>query len=67
LSYIPLLIGKISTGLSFAVLLNRYCPEDGPRDPGTMWLLIGLLVLIAPVGLLVLKSLIRVKEEGREI
>ncbi|MFZ9941209.1 MAG: MFS transporter [Luteolibacter sp.] len=67
LSYIPLLIGKISTGLSFAVLLNRYCPEEGPRDPGTMWLLIGLLVLIAPVGLLVLKSHIRVKEEGREI
>ncbi|MEY5019459.1 MAG: hypothetical protein RLZ22_547 [Verrucomicrobiota bacterium] len=66
LSYIPLLIGKISTGLSFAVLLNRYCPEEGPRDPGTMWLLIGLLVLIAPVGLLVLKSHIRVKEEGRE-
>ncbi|MCB1133360.1 MAG: MFS transporter, partial [Verrucomicrobiae bacterium] len=66
LSYIPLLIGKVATGLSFAGLLDRYVPADGPRQPGMMWLLIGLMVLVAPVGLLFLKSFIRVKEEGRE-
>jgi hypothetical protein len=31
-----------------------------------MWLVIGLMVLVAPVGLLVLMRFIRVKEEGRE-
>ncbi len=66
LSYIPLLIGKLITGAAFGGLLTRYCPEEGARDPGTMWMIIGALVLIAPVGLLVLKRFIRVKEEGRD-
>jgi MFS family permease len=66
LSYIPLLIGKLITGAAFGGLLAKYCPETGPRDPATMWLLIGLMVLVAPVGLLVLMRFIRVKEEGRE-
>ena len=66
LSYIPLLIGKLITGAAFGGLLAKYCPEVGPRDPATMWLIIGLMVLIAPVGLFVLRRFIRVKEEGRE-
>ncbi len=66
LSYIPLLIGKVATGLSFGGLLDRYCPAEGPRQPGMMWLIIGLMVLVAPVGLLFLKRFIRVREEGRE-
>jgi MFS family permease len=66
LSYIPLLIGKLITGAAFGGLLARYCPEVGPRDPATMWLIIGLLVLVAPIGLFVLRRHIRVKEEGRE-
>ena len=66
LSYIPLLIGKLITGAAFGGLLAKYCPETGQRDPATMWLVIGLMVLVAPVGLLVLMRFIRVKEEGRE-
>jgi len=66
LSYIPLLIGKLITGAAFGGLLAKYCPEDGPRDPGMMWLIIGLMVLVAPVGLLLLKPFIRMKEEGRD-
>jgi MFS family permease len=66
LSYIPLLIGKLITGAAFGGLLAKYCPEEGPRDPSTMWLIIGLLVLVAPAGLLILSRFIRVREEGRE-
>jgi MFS family permease len=66
LSYVPLLIGKLITGAAFGGLLARYCPDHGPRDPGTMWLIIALMVLVAPVGLLVLRRFIRVKEAGRE-
>ena len=65
LSYVPLLIGKLITGAAFGGLLAKYCPENGPRDPGTMWLIIGLMVLVAPVGLLVFRRFIRVREEGR--
>lgn len=66
LSYIPLLIGKLITGAFFGGLLTKYCPETGARNPSMMWLLIGLMVLIAPVGLLVFQKFIRVKEQGRE-
>lgn len=66
LSYVPLLIGKLITGAAFGGLLARYCPEQGTRNPGMMWLIIGLMVLVAPVGLLVFQRYIRVKEEGRE-
>lgn len=65
LSYVPLLIGKLITGAAFGGLLAKYCPEEGPRDPGMMWLIIGLLVLVAPVGLLIFRKYIRVREEGR--
>lgn len=66
LSYVPLLLGKLITGAAFGGLLERYCPEEGERNSPMMWTIIGLMVLIAPVGLLVLRSRIRVKEEGRE-
>ena len=65
LSYVPLLIGKLITGAAFGGLLAKYCPEEGPRDPGMMWLIIGLMVLVAPVGLLIFRKYIRVREEGR--
>ena len=66
LSYVPLLIGKLITGAAFGGLLAKYCPEEGPRDPGMMWLIIGLMVLVAPMALLIFRKYIRVKEEGRE-
>jgi MFS family permease len=65
LSYVPLLIGKLITGAAFGGLLAKYCPEEGPRDPGMMWLIIGLMVLVAPMALLIFRKYIRVKEEGR--
>jgi MFS family permease len=65
LSYVPLLIGKLITGAAFGGLLAKYCPEEGSRDPGMMWLIIGLMVLVAPMGLLIFRKYIRVKEEGR--
>lgn len=66
LSAVPLLMGKLINSAAFAGLLTHYCPATGPRDPGKMWLIIGLLVLVAPVGLLALQRFIRVREEGRE-
>ena len=59
-------MGKAINSVAFAGLLTAYCPPSGPRESGKMWLIAGLLVLIAPVALLVLKPFIRVKEEGRE-
>jgi len=66
LSYIPLLFGKLVTGAAFGGLLEKYCPLQGARDPSTMWLIIGTMVLVAPTVLLLLSRHIQVKEEGRD-
>lgn len=66
LSYIPLLLGKVMATSVSGVLLTKYCPEVGERNSGTMWLVIGLLAAICPIGLVVLRPYIRVKEVGRE-
>ncbi len=65
LSYIPFLLPKLFVGAS-GPLLARYCPETGPRHPQTMWLIIGLFALVAPLGLVALRRFIRVREAGRD-
>ncbi|MCU0785257.1 MAG: MFS transporter [Verrucomicrobia bacterium] len=66
LSYVPFLLGKLIVGTVSGSLLARYCPETGPRQSGTMWLIVGLIAAVAPVGLIALRGVIRMKEEGRE-
>jgi hypothetical protein len=65
LSAVPLLMGKMINSALFGTMLSRFCPAEGPRNSSLMWLIGGLLVLAAPLGLLVLQPYIRVKEEGR--
>lgn len=64
LSYIPFLIWKLLVG-SGGWLLAAFCPEKGPRHPGTMWLIFALAASVAPVGLIVFRRCIRVPEAGR--
>jgi len=66
LSYVPFLLAKILVGTLSTALLVRYCPEHGERHSGMMWLILGLTASICPVGLLVFRRHIRVREAGRE-
>jgi MFS family permease len=66
LSYMPMLLGKLLIGTFSGMLLARYCPETGPRHSQTMWLMVALTSLIAPVGLVALRRFIRVHEAGRD-
>jgi hypothetical protein len=65
LSYIPLFLGKLLVA-NTGFLLQRYCPENGPRHSGTMWLVFALAATVAPIGLITLRRYIRVHEAGRE-
>jgi MFS family permease len=65
LSYVPFLLAKLLVGTVSAALLAKYCPEDGVRHSGTMWLFVALTATIAPVGLIVLRRFIHVHEAGR--
>jgi MFS family permease len=66
LSYLPFFVAKFFVGMFSGLLLTRYCPETGPRDSQTLWLIIALTTLITPVGLLLLRRYIQVREAGRE-
>ena len=66
LSYVPLLLAKLLIGLFSGQSLMKYCPEVGPRHSQTLWLIVALLSLVAPVGLITLRRYIRVPEAGRE-
>ena len=65
LSYVPFLLAKLLIGTFSGMLLATYCPAVGPRHSQTMWLFVALIATVAPVGLIVLRKVIRVREAGR--
>ncbi|HAH05045.1 MAG TPA: MFS transporter [Elusimicrobia bacterium] len=66
LSLLPYFVAKFFVGAVSGFLLMHYCPATGPRDSQTMWLIIGIMSMISPLGLLFLRRYIQVHEEGRE-
>jgi hypothetical protein len=60
------LLAKLLIGTFSGFLLARYCPEQGVRHSGTMWLFVALTATVAPVGLVLLRRYIRVHEAGRD-
>jgi MFS family permease len=65
LAYLPFLVGKLLVGTG-GWLLAAFCPEQGPRHSGTMWLIFALAASVAPIGLITLRRYIRVPEAGRQ-
>ncbi len=66
MSSLPFFLAKIGVGPLSGVLLAHFCPAAGPRHSETLWLIIGLSTMIAPVGLFVFQRFIRVHEAGRD-
>ncbi len=66
LSYIPFLLAKLLVGTVSGELLAKYCPEEGVRQSGMMWLIVALMATVAPVGLILFRRYIRVHEAGRD-
>jgi MFS family permease len=65
LAYLPFLVGKLLVGTG-GWLLAAFCPEQGPRNAGMMWLIFALAASVAPIGLLLFRRYIRVPEAGRQ-
>jgi dipeptide/tripeptide permease len=66
MSSLPFFLAKLGVAPVSGVLLAHFCPDVGLRNSGTLWLLIGLSTMIAPVGLFVFQRFIRVHEAGRD-
>jgi len=49
LSSAPLFLAQLPVGAMSGFLLERYCPEEGPRNSKMMWLIIGLTTAVSPL------------------
>jgi MFS family permease len=65
LSLLPYFLAKFFVGGSSGWLLATYCPETGARHPETMWLIIGGMALVTPLGAILFRKYIQVHEAGR--
>ena len=52
LANVPWLLAKCTTGMYSGYFLGRFCPEQGPQDTSTMWLVYSIIALASPIGLL---------------
>jgi len=66
LSMLPYFAAKFFVGAISGFLLARYCPAEGPRNSQMIWMIVGVMALIAPVGLVVFRGYIQVHEAGRD-
>ena len=62
---LPYFFAKCGAGFLSGWLLANYCPETGARHPQTMWLIIGAMALVTPLGMFVFRKSIQVPEAGR--
>lgn len=56
---VPWFIAKFTTGFYSGSMLEAFCPKDGPRRTGTMWLVYGVIAMSSPIGLLLARNWLR--------
>ncbi len=56
LAGIPWFLAKFSTGFYSGFMLDKFIPENGIQDSGTLWMIYGAIALISPLGLLLMKK-----------
>ncbi|MFH1011464.1 MAG: MFS transporter [bacterium] len=48
---VPWFMAKFTTGFYSGFMLERFCPEGGPLDTGTLWLIYAIIACISPIAL----------------
>ena len=66
LSMLPYFFAKFLAGGLSGYLLAAYCPAEGPRNSQMIWVFVGAMALLTPIGLLLARRYIQVHEAGRE-
>ena len=66
LSLLPYFIAKLFVGGSSGPLLTQFCPAEGPRNSGMIWVIVGGIAMITPIGAVLFRKHIQVHEEGRD-
>ncbi|MCX6866621.1 MAG: MFS transporter [Verrucomicrobia bacterium] len=66
LSLLPYFIAKLFVGGSSGPLLSHFCPAEGPRNSGMIWVIVGGIAMITPIGAVLFRKHIQVHEDGRD-
>jgi len=66
LSLLPWFLAKLMVGGLSGTLLTRFCPAEGPRNSGMMWVIVGGMAMITPLGAVLFRKFLQVHEEGRD-
>ena len=53
---LPWFLTKMLVPLYSGIALSKWCPADGPKSTGSMWLLFGLIAIVTPALLLLAKG-----------
>lgn len=51
LAALPYFLAKFLVGPTSGYLLQSYCPAEGPRQAGMLWLIIGISTMVGPIGI----------------
>jgi dipeptide/tripeptide permease len=58
LAVLPYFMAKFLVAMTAGKLLTAYCPPTGERHSAVMWVIIGLMTLLGPVGILAFRRVI---------
>ncbi len=56
LANVPWIVAKMTTGFYSGVMLEMYCPLEGPQNTGQLWLIYALIATASPLGLLLARG-----------
>lgn len=59
LASLPYFLAKFIVAPMSGLLLTRYCPAEGPRNPAMLWGIIGLTTISGPIGIWLLRGWIQ--------
>ena len=63
LAVLPYFMAKFLVAMTAGKLLTAYCPPTGERHSGIMWVIIGLMTILGPVGILLFRRVISPRPE----
>eukprot|EP00741_Cyanophora_paradoxa_P013370 tig00020684_g12911.t1 len=66
LAIVPLFAAKLLVGGVSGILLDTFCPLEGPRNSRVMWLLVGVFAIVSPFLMLLLRGVIEKRDPGED-
>ena len=61
----PMFFAKLLSGVMSGVLLEKFCPAEGPRFSTHMWLIITVMSIVSPITLFLFRSCIEIVKKDK--